>query len=663
MPSSNARKNCTHPDLAGAKARGGAKSISLPVAAAKSAAAAGGIRKSRSGPWRATVLIALNLLMAAHVVQWLIMGRTVSPIEPSESMYTLELGQLNAGFIFFTLALLATFVLGRWVCGWGCHVVALQDLCGWAMKKCGVKPRPFRSRLLAFVPLIAGLYMFVWPTAKRLVMPWIDPARASAFPGFENHLTTSDFWATFAPWYVAIPFLAICGFATVYALGAKGFCTYACPYGGFFSALDRFAVGRIRVTDACEGCGHCTAVCTSNVQVHREVRDYGMVVDPGCMKCLDCVSVCPNEALYYGLGKPRLGAAPRVAEPERRARPLPMWQEALAAAAFLAALLSLRGLYDALPFLMALGCAAIFAFMVLKFADLLRAPTVGVQNLRFKTGGRLRPAGIGFAALTVLAVAFVGHSGVIRWNTWLAGRDFEKAAAPQNLVLAGANVWEILTPGARAAVPRARGRLEFAERWGLVSTVENRTRLAWLDLLQGRYESAATHLRQAARRAPDDPFPPYYLARVQLLLGRPGEAAAAFRQSLAADPDVPESRFHLGNTLAFGGDLQGAMREWARLADTPMPESATAGRFDGHEREKVYQSLQQQAQHNLGGALAQLGRFDEAAGRFERALSLNSSDAQTHAMYALVLRELGRDAEARMHAAEAARLEARARTP
>ena len=22
---------------------------------------------------------------------------------------------------------------------------------------------------------------------------------------------------------------------------------------------------------------------------------YGMVVDPGCMKCMDCVSVCPND--------------------------------------------------------------------------------------------------------------------------------------------------------------------------------------------------------------------------------------------------------------------------------------------------------------------------------------------------------------------------------
>ena len=94
---------------------------------------------------------------------------------------------------------------------------------------------------------------------------------------------------------------------TVYFLGAKGFCTYACPYGGFFGVADKLAPGRIRVTDACNECGHCTAVCTSNVIVHREVKEFGMVVDPGCMKCMDCVSVCPNDALYFGFGRPSIG--------------------------------------------------------------------------------------------------------------------------------------------------------------------------------------------------------------------------------------------------------------------------------------------------------------------------------------------------------------------
>ena len=45
-----------------------------------------------------------------------------------------------------------------------------------------------------------------------------------------------------------------------------------------------------------------------------------MVVDPGCMKCLDCVSVCPMNALYFGLGKPSLFAGAKPAARSRAAR-------------------------------------------------------------------------------------------------------------------------------------------------------------------------------------------------------------------------------------------------------------------------------------------------------------------------------------------------------
>ena len=143
--------------------------------------------------------------------------------------------------------------------------------------------------------------MFVWPTAYRF---FSEPAPGPLFPKFTNHLVTSNFWETFPSVAVAIPFLLICGFLTVYFLGQKGFCTYACPYGGFFGLADKLSPGKIRVTDACNQCGHCTATCTSNVLVHAEVKEYEMVVDPGCMKCMDCISVCPNDALYFGFGKP-----------------------------------------------------------------------------------------------------------------------------------------------------------------------------------------------------------------------------------------------------------------------------------------------------------------------------------------------------------------------
>src|SRR5687767_12359159 len=204
-----------------------ARSIPLPVLA-NSPDKPSEIKKSRTSRWRAGALISLTLLMVVHFVQWRIMGRTVSPIEPSEAMYTLQNGAVNAGFIFFSLAIIATLIFGRFVCGWACHVLALQDLCAWLLKRVGLTPRPFRSRVLIYIPLVFALYMFVWPTVQRwLVKPLSEPL----IPYFTNHLVIAGFWATFPPVWVAIPFLFICGFVTVYFLGSKGFCTYGCPYG------------------------------------------------------------------------------------------------------------------------------------------------------------------------------------------------------------------------------------------------------------------------------------------------------------------------------------------------------------------------------------------------------------------------------------------------
>src|SRR5205085_2398459 len=138
-----------------------------------------------------------------------------------------------------------------------------------------------------------------------------------------------------------------------------GFCAYGCPYGGFFRPLDRLAPARILVTDACEGCGHCTAVCTSNVRVHEEVREYGMVVDPGCMKCMDCVSVCPKEALYFGFAKPALLKGAAKKQKPKKLYDLTLGEEVFCAMVFLIAFLAVRGVYNAVPMLMAAGFAGI----------------------------------------------------------------------------------------------------------------------------------------------------------------------------------------------------------------------------------------------------------------------------------------------------------------
>jgi polyferredoxin/tetratricopeptide (TPR) repeat protein len=473
------------------------------------------------GRRRALVLVLVHVVIGIHIVQWLVVGMTVSPVEPSESMETLEHGVVNAGFVFFVLAIVSTLIFGRFFCGWGCHVVALQDLCGHLMRRAGIKPKPFRSRLLVFAPLVFGLYMFVWPSVKRVV---VRPALAGlgieqpnwlaevADPhGLTNGFLVSDFWATFPAWYVAIPFLAVCGFAAVYFLGSKGFCTYGCPYGGIFAPADRVAPVRIRVTDACEQCGHCTATCTSNVRVHEEVRDFGMVVDPGCMKCMDCVSVCPTNALYLGIGRPALGAKPateaqaagrrRAIEARRRRYDLSVAEEVVFAGVFGVLFVGFRGMLDVTPMLMAIGLAGVCTFILASAWRVVRSANVRIQNRQLKLKGRIKPAGFACVALGAVIVLGAAWSGNARYHRWRSMLAYKGLDVPVDVAL---RVDFEPTPGERRQANAVTRHAAIADSaWaggvGWALAPDARLQVAYANVLLGRFEEAEEALRIVIR--------------------------------------------------------------------------------------------------------------------------------------------------------------------
>ena len=569
------------------------RSIELPILP-NSAEKKDVIADSRTSRWRAGALIALNLLMIAHIIQWKVMGTTVSPIEPSETMFTLQNGAVNAGFIFFTLAILATLIFGRFVCGWGCHIVALQDLCGWLLKKMGLKPKPFRSRLLVYVPLLAAVYMFVWPTVYRYI---VKPPTEPLIPQFTNHIITTEFWATFPTVAVAIPFLFVCGFMTVYFLGQKGFCTYACPYGGFFGLADKVAPGKIRVTDACNQCGHCTATCTSNVLVHAEVKQYGMVVDPGCMKCMDCVSVCPNDALYFGFGKPGIMAGENRGQSKGIARSYSLtWPEEIAGALiFAASLLAVWDVYQLVPMLMALGIAGVTTYVALRTWRLLRASDLSFYKWNLKSAGSIKSAGWAFLAFAIAWMGLTAHSGYVRWNERAGAAAFESVRIPDELALAQPDPEQWLSAAERENIADGRGSFHAARDAGLFLNKQALSKVAWLEYLGGDTEQALALLRQAAQEQHGEPraISLYYRGAILNRLGRADEALADLDAALNETPNLVTAREEKGEALWRLGKKDEAITAWtdATRANPNLPlansflagsGSPTAASYEGH---------------------------------------------------------------------------------
>ncbi|MBZ0268238.1 tetratricopeptide repeat protein, partial [bacterium] len=597
------------------------------------------------GRWRAAVLGAVHVIIAAHVVHWKMTGRTVTPVEPSEAMQTLGQGLVNAGFVLFALLIVSTLIFGRFFCGWACHVVALQDLCTWFLRKIGVRPRPFRSRLLVFVPLLAALWMFVVPTVVRLVL-------GTQHPQWRAALLTDDLWDRFPGPAIAVLTLGVCGFLIVFLLGNKGFCTYGCPYGGVFGLADTVAPGKIRVSDACDGCGHCTATCTSNVRVHEEVKLFRMVVDPGCMKCMDCVDVCPMDALSYGWGAPSLAkGAPRAKVPPRR-YDFTMREEVAMAAAFLASIVILRALYDAVPFLLALGLASISAYTLLTAWRMGSAPSLHWSRWQLRRGGRTTRAGRVFLAAATLWTVFLAHSAIVQWYALNGSRRLQAAstAAPEDasrrpaleagrsmlMRAAGLGLFPSAPLEARIAMTNqelgddAAAEEHYRRAVGIDDDLASaHLALAHYAAARGDTTAAIERLERVVEREPDLGNAAGDLADLLLKRGRGADAVAMTSRLLERRPGDPALRLTHALVLANTGDVEGGLRATREVtADEPADADAA---------------------YQLGRMLAAEQRLDEAQRALQRAATLAPQSREIHWWGARVAAARSDWAAARVH--------------
>ncbi|MBX3404055.1 MAG: 4Fe-4S binding protein [Phycisphaeraceae bacterium] len=560
-------------------ASGSARTVRLPVLA--DPVGLGQARLRRRRRFRAAVLAGVWLLMIAHVTHWAVTGRSVAPFVLSDAMKTLELGQVNPGFLLFAAALLVTLVCGRFLCGWACHMGALQDLCAWMLGKAGVRPRMFRARLLGYVPLFLAVYMFIWPTAKRVaLLPALErlwPAGAAylgpvqPFPGWSTKFMTTELWSGLPSAAVAIPFLLLCGFATVYFLGARGLCRYGCPYGGFFLPVEQIAVGRVVVNaDLCDGCGRCTAACTAGVRVLEETRAYGMVVDRNCMRSLDCVAACPQEALRLGVARPAImkNASAGADLPPKVRYDLSTRAELAILAVFVLGLAATRGLYGVIPLLMSVTISVLSAFVLWRAWTLPTTRDARFVGVELKRAGRWRPGGIAFVALAAAVGVLLAHSAAVRsaqcWGGVLDGRVSTTREQAFGVDPSGVRDED------RATARRALWWYTVAAPVGaggvaLLPTPQTEPRMAWLALVAGEYRRAEQLLRCAAGRFPDNDTLTGELARVILLRDDVRSALETLRAACADNRPRGESRRLLGWLLLNTGDPAGAAAQFERV--------------------------------------------------------------------------------------------------
>lgn len=606
---------------------------------------------SKMTRWRAASLIIVHLLFVIHFLQWKIYGRTLAPVEPSEAFDTLHLGIVTVGFVFLAGVIILTALAGRFFCAWGCHILALQDLSAWLLAKCKIPTKPVRSRALLWIPPLAAAYLILWPQIKRILAGESLPnLRVVSEAGAWTSFTTTDLLRSFPGWGVTVFTLSICGFAMIYFLGSRSFCSYACPYGAIFAAAERLAPFRIIPgSGACSNCGLCISSCKSSVKVITEIRQFGSVVDTNCMKDLDCVSVCPTSALKYGLSQPSLFRSSRGRTKATKHYDFSLGEDLLIAGIVIMSLPVLRDLYDVIPFLLALALSALLAYFAVTFTRVMRQPRASLGNLTLKSGGRVTAAGKCFASAAIVLGAFMLHSAFVRYHFFAGELAATRTAVGENfdgVALTGddgADNPRDTAPAAATNYAEALAHFQIADRWALVHTRKSKQQLAILYMQTGAYTAARNTLNSLLADDAHDRESRVLLARCWLL----DDHVAVARQQLESLVKLPE----------IPGDRDEHQEQYRRvsavayclLGDIQARENDHAGALQHFEAANTIDPHNWTAQMGRGAMLAAVGRWKDAASSFAAATETNPQSAEAHNNLAAALVKLDRREEALQH--------------
>ncbi len=478
---------------------------------------------SRPARWRIASLALVHILIAIHIIHWRLAGTTLSSIQLSDAGRFAAEGVITAAFFLFALLLLVTAVFGRFFCAWGCHMLAVQEVCRYLLGRVGIRPAPMRSRLLRLVPLYAAFYIFLQPAVERW---W----RGVPPPNPTLMLATTHLWATL-PGPVEAAAILLGGALLVYLLGSLSVCKYVCPYGAVLAVADGLAPGRIRLTGDCDGCGRCTAACTTGVLVHKEVQQLGMVANSGCMRCFECVSACPQEVLAYRFGWPPLHVYNRAG---LKRFSFSLTEDALMLALCVACFLSLHEIYNLLPFVLALALSVLIAYLGVLGLRLAQRRSVVLRGVSLKRDGRLSTAGLACASSIAAVFVCVAHSGIIQFHQWRANAALSTLAFPE--------LHRSYSAAEQRLARDAATDLSFCRRYGLVETVDWNMKLAWTGRVLGNLELVEAHLRRAIALDPLQPAAHFNLGKVLIRQGRRAEAARAFDEAVRLEPELAQYR-------------------------------------------------------------------------------------------------------------------------
>lgn len=206
-------------------------------------------------------------------------------------------GSIIGGFAniasMVVLWFVATIVIGRGFCSWGCFYGGWDD----GFSRFGKKPVMKKlSETWKWMPFAALILVSL--TAALTLVPtycdWICPFKAvtefEKVTSVESAAKAGVFISLFAGLVVVLPVMS----------KKRTQCSFLCPLGAVNTLSNKVTPFTVRVVkERCTECFKCVEVCPLFAITRKDIKEGNISIF--CSKCGKCIDACSKNAIEYGI--------------------------------------------------------------------------------------------------------------------------------------------------------------------------------------------------------------------------------------------------------------------------------------------------------------------------------------------------------------------------